>query len=533
MMVGRSGSPYLKKLKNAGEIEAICERHREQGNAIVHCHGAFDNLHLGHLRHLAWAKSQGDLLIASIGVDHVLSDGGAAIFSPAEVRAEQLAAIAVVDYVVIDSGEWVGELIRRIRPHYYVKGREFEDVHEGAFGRERRLVEELGGSVRFGSGDVVYSGTDVLRAKQRRASLDHQTIRKYCHKHGLTSQGLLGLLEKAATKKLVVIGESIVDEYVHCDALGMSADAPSLVVRPTYQDRYLGGAGIVAQHIQSLGAESLFISVVGDDFEADFVRNELSKRDLTSQIIVDPLRPTIHKKRFLVDGRKLLNVNTFRDQNASRALEDQLIEAVHNFGSDADLFVISDFSYGIVTERVIDAVASLAQERNVPVVGDTQASSQIGTVTRLKNITATTPSEREARLAVWDREAGIADVGVKLLKETGNRALVITLGHRGCMIFDTGGRNWGDIAPTDWPHEIKRNLTIEYLPSFATHVVDAMGAGDALLSALAVSLSANASMLEGALLGSCASAVAVANLGNAPVRRVELLDRLEEALSEV
>jgi sugar/nucleoside kinase (ribokinase family) len=179
---------------------------------------------------------------------------------------------------------------------------------------------------------------------------------------------------------------------------------------------------------------------------------------------------------------------------------------------------------------VLDTAVEIAQDANIPIVGDVQCSSQIGRVTRLKGLTAATPSEREARLAMWDRESGLADLGVKLLDETRHRSLVLTLGSRGLMILDTEGRNWEEIANPPQMHVIKKNLSIEYLPSFGGNVVDAMGAGDAMLSALTAALSAGASIKEAAYLGNCASAIEIAHMGNIPVSSNDLREAVRVQL---
>ena len=124
----------------------------------------------------------------------------------------------------------------------------------------------------------------------------------------------------------------------------------------------------------------------------------------------------------------------------------------------------------------------------------------------------------------------MADLGVRLLKKTHNDAMIVTLGSRGLIILENKGQDWKEIDALPL-HEVKKLLSFEYLPSFTRRFpVDPMGAGDALLGALAVSLSAGGSISEAVYLGNCASAVEVGCMGNIPVRREDLLEVLREQM---
>ena len=357
-------------------------------------------------------------------------------------------------------------------------------------------------------------------------------LQPFLERNGINIAGIERRIEGFRDRSVLVVGETIVDEYVYCDALGMSADAPTIVVRPTHDDKFVGGAGIVAQHVRALGAKARFVSVVGEDIEADYVRAELDRREVDHRLIVDNTRPTIAKKRFLVQRRKLLNVNTFRDQDLGERAEQALLQQVEALAADVDAIIISDFSYGVVTAAVIDLIAQLGRARGIPIAGDVQSSSQLGRVTRLRRLTVATPSEREARQAMWDRDNGVADVGARLLRETEHESLLVTMGSRGLMMFDSRGLAWDERTAALPLHELKQKLGIEYLPSFADVVVDPMGAGDSMLATLTTAMAAGADLMEAAFLGNCAAAVAIVNLGNLPVSALEVLDVAKRQITQ-
>lgn len=524
---------YLQKIKGREELRSIIEHAKASGKIVVQCHGCFDILHPGHLRHLTWAKEQGDLLVVSVSADSVVNKGNLRPYVPQQLRAENLAALEIVDYVVIDDNEWAGPILELLQPNIYVKGKEFQDVYTGRIGRERQVVESYGGQVRFSSGDVVYSSSKIIHDFKDRLHSGLDQVESFCKRHKLTRTRLSEIISQFDGKNIVVIGDTIVDRYIYCDRLGMSADAPVLVVRPLEMETFLGGAGIVAQHIRNLGATVKFCTVVGQDLEGEYVRRELERRRIPHEIVVDATRPTTLKTRYLCESKKLLNVNQFRDHNLGGVEENQLRTKVKPLIGDADAIVICDFSYGVITRSLLETLCTWGRERKIPIIGDVQCSSQMGNVTRMKGITLIAPSEKEARMALCDRESGIADLGAMILTQTQNRALIITMAERGLMVFEPEDGPFDEASRVLPLHEIKKRLTTEYLPPFANIVTDAMGAGDAMLAAISCSLATGANVMESAFLGNCAAAVEVGKMGNVPIAREELINILAEQFSTI
>lgn len=517
---------YHKKIVTPERLQEIAQKAQAKGKVIVQCHGCFDILHPGHLRYLTWAKERGDVLIVSVSADRVVHKGQFRPYVPQDLRAENLAALEVVDYVTVDDHDWAGPILELIKPNIYVKGKEFENVFTGRIGRERQLVESYGGKVLFSSGDVVYSSTKLIEEHRDKLAYADDQVEAFCRRHSITPGRVEEILGSFAGKKILVVGDTIVDTYIFCDRLGMSADAPVLVVRPLDSERFLGGSGIVAQHVNSLGAEAMFCSVIGKDAEGDYARGELSRKGVASELVVDEARPTTSKTRYLSDGKKLLNVNQFRDHNLDSPIAAQLQEKIEKAADQADAIIICDFGYGVITNRLLEVLCAVGKKRKIPVVGDVQCSSQMGNVTRLKGITLIAPSEREARIALCDRESGVADLAAMILAQTGNEALIITMAERGLMIFDTQGKPLGDDCKAMPLHEVKKQLQPEYLPTFANQVVDAMGAGDAMLAMMSCCLASGAKVLESAFLGNCAAAIECRKMGNVPVRREEVQELL-------
>ena len=522
-------SAYLAKIRSREALAEEVRAAQARGEVVVHCHGCFDILHPGHLRHLTWAASQGDLLVVTLSSDAVVGKGHNRPYVPEKLRAETLAAIEVVGGVAIDDGEWAGPILELLRPDIYVKGKEFEDVWDGRFGRERRLVEGFGGRVMFSSGDVVYSSSEIIDSHRERLEPTREQAAAYCARHGIDAARLHRVLDAVRGKKILIVGETIVDRYIHVDPLGMSADSPVLAVRPREEETFIGAAAIVAQHVNALGAEARLVTLVGDDAEGERVRSALDEAGVKARAVVDDTRPTILKTRYLSEGKKLLNVNVFRDHDLVTEVQREVIERLDELAEGVDAVVVSDFSYGMITQTVLDWVGRLREARGLPVAGDVQCSTQLADVARLRGITVATPSEREARLSLCDRGSGVADLGTRLLQRAGNEAMLVTLGSRGMMVIERSANAPADLrgVPT---HELKKHLLIEYLPSLDRVPIDPMGAGDALLATLTCALAAGGSVLEAAFLGNCAGALEVGLLGNIPVEPGALRAAVDEEL---
>src|ERR1700683_3774866 len=135
---------------------------RAAGKTVVHCHGCFDIVHPGHIMHLQYARSLGDVLVVSVSADSHVNKGVNRPLIPDDLRAASLAALECVDWVYVCPNPTAVELLERLRPDVYVKGKEYETNFDPRFVAERQAVERNGGRVVFSSGDVIYSSTALI-----------------------------------------------------------------------------------------------------------------------------------------------------------------------------------------------------------------------------------------------------------------------------------------------------------------------------------------------------------------------------------
>jgi rfaE bifunctional protein kinase chain/domain len=482
----------------AHELRATCGA----GQRIVFISGDFNVIHPGHLRILNFAASCGDCLVVGVNSD---ATGNSMI--PEQLRCEGVAAIGVVSkaFILRCPPE---EFILELRPDIVVKGHEFI----GRRNPEQEAVDSYGGKILFGSGDVRFSSKDMLRRELNEIqSFAIQKPLDFPRRHNFRLADIDRTLDAFAGLRVVIIGDLIVDEYIDCNPLGMSREDPTLVVRPILSERYVGGAGIVAAHARGLGATVSFFSVGGNDDPAQFAREKLDEYGVTTHLMCDDTRPTTLKQRFRAGGKTLLRVSHLTQNDIDAGMIERMFEAMRPALEAAHLVIFSDFNYGCLPQQLVDRIATVGQERAIRMAADSQASSQIGDVSRFRNMDLITPTEHEARLAARDSQAGLVELAEHLHVKAQAKNVIITLAEEGILI------HWRD-APG--------GLVTDQLPAMNRAPRDFAGAGDSLLIATAMALTAGSDIWQAAYLGSVAAACQVSRKGNTPLSLAELRQEL-------
>lgn len=263
------GSHYKHKIKTAEEIAAIIGAPPRRRKVIM-CHGVFDVVHPGHLRHLLYAKSKADVLIASLTADRHISKGRYRPHVPQDLRAINLAAFEMVDYVIIDPEPTPLKNLAVVKPDIFAKGYEYQ-----ASGLPLKTQEELavihsyGGEIIFTPGDYVLSSSQLIEAAP--PSLRIEKLVTLMEGVGLTFDKLRQVLDSLGGRRVHVVGDIIVDTFTYTSMIGGQTKTPTISVLFDKKVDYIGGAGIVAQHLRAAGADVVFSTVLGEDPLKDFV----------------------------------------------------------------------------------------------------------------------------------------------------------------------------------------------------------------------------------------------------------------------
>jgi len=470
---------------------------------IVFVSGNFNVIHPGHLRLLNFASSCGDFLV--VGVTRDGSDG---VFIREDLRLEGVKAISAVNFAFLleDSVE---KFLTELKPYVVVKGKEYEDQYN----HELSAIEKYGGKLLFSSGDAMFSSMDLLRQEIYETNLTGvQKPKEFPIRHGFNVYDLIDIVHKFASLKVIVLGDLIIDEYVNCDLLGMSQEDPTIVVTPIENHLFVGGASIVACHARSLGAHVKYFGVSGKDQLAKFATKELKKHGVEAFLIQDESRPTTLKQRYRALGKTLLRVSHLRQHEIGHDLIAQIINELENMLDEVDLVVFSDFNYGGLPQLLIEEVIVRCKKRGIRMVADSQSSSQVGDISRFKEMMLITPTEYEARLAMRESGVGLAFLAESLQKKTNAANVLITLGSEGLLVKPS--------------NDVKDGFSIDQLAAFNKTPKDVSGAGDSLLICASMALVVGASIWESAYLGSIAAACQVSRVGNIPLSADELIREL-------
>ncbi len=495
----------MDQLIDTAHGDAVCQAIRASCGAdqtIAFVSGNFNVVHPGHLRLLKFAAEQADVLVVGVNPD---STPGVTL--PQEMRLDNIRSISFVHHVVrLETS--ASDFIARFQPAIVVKGKEFEERSNP----EQEIVDAYGGRLIFSSGELRFTSLSLL---ERDADIDISTVRKpleFPKRHGFEISGLKKLLGKLSGMRVAVIGDLIVDEYVTCDAVGMSQEDPTIVVTPLMTRTFVGGAGAVAAHAHGLGADVQFFTLVGNDEAARFARDTLEQHGVVCVPFADETRPTTRKQRFRALNKTLLRVNHLRQHASDGEIQRQMLQSVERALKSCDLVLFSCFNYGCLPQDLVDAIADRARARGVMMAADSQVSSQTGDVSRFKGMTLLTPTEREARVALNDFISGLAVISDRLTQRARAQNLVITLGAEGVLVNTM----------------VEGELKYDRLPAFNPSPKDVSGAGDSFFMASSMALRAGADIWQASYLGSLAAALQVSRVGNLPLTTAELVTEIDE-----
>ncbi|HUC62276.1 MAG TPA: PfkB family carbohydrate kinase [Alphaproteobacteria bacterium] len=506
-MLPKLAGEYRRKVKTIDEVcAAVGARPRQR--PVIMCHGVFDLIHPGHVRHLVYAKEKADILVASLTADIHITKAEYRPFVPQDLRALNLAALEMVDYVVIDPNPTPLEHIARLQPDFFAKGYEYVNGRiNPKTQQELDVLRSYGGEIVFTPGDIVYSSSHLIETVPPDLSIEKLLLLMEAER--LTFAGLRGTLNTFEGVEVHVVGDTIVDSLTYTTMIGGMTKTPTPSVRFDQRRDFIGGAAVVAEHLSAAGAKVTLSTVLGDDPLGQFVVDGLTRIGVKVLPIVDHGRPTCHKNAIVCGEYRLLKIDTLDNGSVSDDQAQKLADQIHDVNARAVVF--SDFRHGIFNGRTIQRLIKAIPAQTYR-VADSQVASRWGNVMDFRGFDLLTPNEREARFALADQDTGIRPLAARLLQESDCKTLILKLGERG--VLTCRGR-----APED-----PRNFFV--VDSFAANVVDAVGAGDALLAYATLTLVTAGSEAAASILGSMAAALECEADGNIPIGRADVLNKI-------
>jgi rfaE bifunctional protein kinase chain/domain len=317
-------------------------------------------------------------------------------------------------------------------------------------------------------------------------------------------------LDRFAGRKLLVLGDLMLDEFIWGEVRRISPEAPVPVVEVRRESQHLGGAGNVVSNLLALGAQATMIGVIGADAAGERLRAQAQERgaDVTG-LVVDSSRPTTLKTRIVAHSQQMLRFDREEKRSISAATEDSVLERFHSAVTSAQSIVISDYEKGALTPKLLRAVIEEARSLQIPVCLDPKLKNW----SHYEGIDVITPNQLEAERAsgieITD-EASLMAAARWIRDSLECRAVLITRGEHGMSLLDATGR-------------------LTHIPTVAREVYDVTGAGDTVIATLALALAAGAPIDEAAVIANQAAGIVVGKVGTATVSRAELIEKMKGA----
>ena len=487
-----------EKLKSIDHLSLIVANMHRDGKNVVLCHGVFDLLHMGHVRHLSEAKSHGDVLIVSITADAFVNKGpGKPVFSE-NLRAEMLSSLAVVDYVTINRTPDAESLLEVLQPNIYVKGSDYRDEDTDITGKislERKAVETYGGKLVF-TDNITFSSTELLN---RHFEVFEPQVRDFLNRMrdagGLAK--VLNLLEQIKSLKVLVIGDAIIDEYRYVTPMGKSPKENMIATRFEESESFAGGAIATANHISGLCDHVDLLTCLGDAEDEQTLIEESLNSNVNLYHLQRRQTPTTRKIRFIDQSyfRKLFEVYHFDDSPLAQAQQYKFDDIVREKTGDYDLVIVNDFGHGLIAASTIELLSRRARFLAINAQSNS-ANFGFNLVTRYPKADLVCIDTPEAQLAVGSKFMEPAEIVGRALPAAINcDRIILTLGRGGCS-------TWAKAE------------NVESVPAFTKTVVDLVGAGDAFLAASAPIAAVGGSMQQIGFVGNVAGALKVGIVGH-------------------
>lgn len=475
------------KIRSIGEIAEIASDLRRTERTVVLCHGSFEPLHGKTLRLLEQAKQLGDVLIVTVET----KDGD----EKDDSRSELIGSLECVDHVAPAGSLPSWEIIAQLRPHVYVPEDDPDSTVDAAGRRanETKALADIGGvlaSIRAGNqGNPATPPPGQPSFAPRTGDF----LTTFLASHPL--DGVLADLQKLRSKRVLLVGETIIDEYHYCETMGKASKEPILAVRHLSAEQFAGGVVATANQVADFVDQVGLLSFLGTlDSHEDFIRQRLQP-NVNATFLHLPGAPTTLKRRYLETYplQKLFEVYVMNDEidaASSQALYAKLEAELPSY----DVVIVNDYGHGVITSEIVNLLCS--KSKFLAVNTQTNAANQgFNTVSKYPRADYICISEKELRLDVRSRTKDLHTIVRDISLRLSCPHVLVTRGEQGCVCY---GENEG----------------LCHVPAFTQHVVDRIGAGDAVLAVTAPCVAQGLPMSVVGFIGNSVGALAVETVGH-------------------
>jgi len=311
------------------------------------------------------------------------------------------------------------------------------------------------------------------------------------------------IISKFKNRRVLVLGDIMLDRYTWGTVERISPEAPVPVVRVGKDTLCLGGAGNVYQNLKSLGSCPVLLGTVGDDESGKWIKKNL---DCKKGIFTTKNRPTTTKTRIIAHQQQIVRVDKEVNESISQETNNRMLKFLQK--EDYEGIVISDYNKGVVNEHIMKGLLSFSRKRDIPVFVD----PKIENIALFTPITLLTPNHFETATIVnhpCDEDKEVEKAGREIFSQISVKYLIIKRGKMGMTVID-------------------ENKRADHIPTTAKEVYDVTGAGDTVIATASLALLSGTSIQEAAFLANAAAGIVVGKIGTAVVTLQELSNLIKE-----
>ncbi len=491
--------------------EAFAKKRDElekENKKIGLCHGVFDLVHPGHIIHFEEAKEQVDILVVSITGAKFIRKGPDRPYFDDDMRVKFLSSLEMIDYVLVSDMYTVDDIVEAVKPHFYIKGAEYkvaEDDLTGNIDKEATLVKKYGGDMYYTSGDV-FSSTKLIN---NAFGAINGELRNYIYelKAKYTFDDIISYIDKLKDLKILVVGDTIIDEYVFVKLHGIMSKDVGYSTSIQYKKQYLGGVLAVARQISEFSDKTTLISAVGMDNEINSqIKDGLDKK-LKLSIRQFSDYETIVKTKFIIKNekrdelKKLFATTNLKENKISKNIESEILSELETAIKSHDVVVVCDFGHGLISNRVQRFIESEAKFLTVNC--QTNSSNYgMNLIKKYNNLDTYSLDEKELKLSFLEEDV---DNGIVKINKHFKTSGFLTVASKGAMAIDENGKSI-------------------LCPAVTLNVTDTIGAGDAFYSLCSILSAINTPQEVNLFLSNVLAGLATRLSGNEKeIEKVDLL----------
>ena len=506
----------MNKIINISNLDKKIFQLRNKNLTIVHCHGVFDLIHIGHIKYLEEAKKLGDCLIVSLTESKFIQKGPNRPLFNNQDRLHAISSLSCIDYVCLNKSETAEEIIKIIKPNYYVKGPDYKilknDLTSNIY-KEIKEVEKFGGKF-VTTKTPIHSSSSIINSNFSHLSKSQKKIINKIKNQYPSFNLIKNKIDELKKKKILIIGETIIDEYVFCEALGKASKDLNINLKKIYGEKYAGGILAIARNLQDYCGKIDIISFIGENKDQlNFISSKISK-NVKFNYLIKNNSSTIIKTRFLdiVDKIKLLGVYQINDEELTLREQKKFINKINKF-NDYDMVIVTDYNHGIITKKVASKISAKFKNKFCLNCQLNSSNIRYQALSKYKNIKFVVINETELRYEFRDRTSDISILAKKLINKLKILSVLVTSGRRGMTYFSS---------------HLSKSISID---AFSDYAVDKVGAGDTVLGFFSAMMASNASVELSLLISSLAARHSVRDMGNKnPFEKINLITSLNYLL---